>query len=309
MVKYLGVMIVILFVSGCASPQPIDTKNLYTPTRIVEKETYIKSPVNKQSFQLSYGNDPALQRVFNQYISTGKAANIITEGFTKFAYNSGQQVIVKTNPGHQTIISLEPGERFTNVTTGDPSKWTYSAAMSGSGKDQQTHILVVPLYSDISTNMVITTDKRMYNINLVSSMDGKYTKNVRFWYPEEMVNTWNDKTYDAEGRGGSTSAPDVNVTNLNFDYRISSGWSSSPSWTPTRIFDDGKQTFIQFPQTMSTRDMPVLFIVDGKNQRALVNYRWHAPYFIVDRVFKEAVLVMGTGGSQQQLRLTNRKYL
>jgi type IV secretion system protein TrbG len=308
MVKYLSVLAAFLCVSGCAPTQPIDTKRLYTPTRIIEKETYIRSPANKQSFHLSYGNDPALQRAFNQYINTGKAANIVTDGFTKFAYNSGQQVIIKTNPGHQTVISLEVGERFTNVTTGDPSKWTYSAAISGSGKDQQTHILVVPLYADISTNMVITTDKRMYNLNLVSAMDGKYTKNVSFWYPEEMVNVLNDKAYEAQGRGDISGAPDVNVSNLNFDYRMSCGWGSSPSWSPTRIFDDGKQTFIQFPQTMSTRDMPVLFIVDGKNQRALVNYRWNAPYFIVDRIFKEAVLVMGTGSSQQQLRLTNRKY-
>lgn len=273
----LGCLVILL--SGCASTQPIPVESLQSATRIVEKQTYVQAPVNRSAFRLAYGNDPALEKAFNQYIKSGKAPNIVTSGFVQFAYNNGQQPVIKTSPGQETVISLEPGERFTNVTTGNPGKWTYSAAMSGTGSNQQTHILVVPLYPGISTNMVITTDRRLYNIKMVSSEDGDYVRNVRFWYPEDMANNWNNKAQQEQNNSVVTSVPDVNLSNLNFNYNITSGWSTSPSWKPIRVFDDGKQTFIEFPASMSNREMPVLFTVDGANKRAMVNYRSKPPYF------------------------------
>src|SRR5262249_45832774 len=153
--------------------------------------------------------------------------------------------------------SLQPGEHFTNVTSGDPNRWTYSAAMSGSGNNQQTHILVEPLYADISTTMAITTDKRIYNLALVSKQDSDYVRNISFWYPEEMINAWNNNVAQDSQQDQTVSQVDLN--NVNFGYNISSSGWSSPAWKPLRVFDDGKKTFIEFPPTMANRDMPLLF--------------------------------------------------
>jgi type IV secretion system protein VirB9 len=103
--------------------------------------------------------------------------------------------------------------------------------------------------------------------------------------------------------------PDVSLNHLNFDYCISTDgfFRSSPSWKPVRVFDDGVHTYIQFPALMTHRDMPVLFISKNNTQQ-LVNYRSKAPYFVVDKIFKEAVLVMGVGSDQTKVIITNKRY-
>ena len=39
--------------------------------------------------------------------------------------------------------------------------------------------------------------------------------------------------------------------------------------------------------------------------KELVNYRSKAPYFVVDKLFKQAILELGVGSQQQQVTLTN----
>ena len=181
----------LLALTACAPKLP--SQSYVIPAKeVIEVSPKLQAATNKTNFQLVYGNDTGLEHAFDQYLKTGKAPNIVTDGFEKFAYNSAQQPIVRTSPFQETVISLEPGEKFTNVTTGDPNRWTYSAATSGVGGHQQQHILVKPSASDLGTNMVITTDRRIYNLRLMSSTDGIPTRIISFWYPEEMQNYWNN---------------------------------------------------------------------------------------------------------------------
>lgn len=306
----------LLLLTGCEAFQPIQQQPVVfqSANRVVENPIPIKTPKLQTPYQLAYGNDPALEKAYKRYLSTGKAANIITEGYVQFAYNSGQQPVVETSPFQLTTISLEPGERFTNVTSGDPNRWTYSAAISGSGATKQDHILIKPSQPNISTNFVITTNKRIYNIKAVAGdVGGNYMRNVRFWYPEditEQLSVYNQREEDRLNQDTTVAKlPNLNVDNLNFDYSVSSGswFSNGPSWKPSRVFDDGTHTYIQFPANMSYRDMPALFIQNDSKQE-LVNYRSKPPYFVVDKIFKDAVLVMGVGNSQQKVVIRNNRY-
>ncbi len=306
MLKNSYLALVVLLLSGCASHAP---KMYFQADPVREKINYIRPPAVQNKYHLLMGNDPSMEKAFSYYIKTGKASNIVTSGFVKFAYNGDQQPIVLTNPLQETVISLEPGERFTNVTTGDPSRWSYSAAVSGSGPSKQFNILVKPSLPKLATNMVITTDKRIYNLRLIATEDGKLTRNVKFWYPEEMVAALNAESQNSMEEQTVAQTPDVNLNNMNFDYALSTKgifWPF-PSWKPTRVFDDGKHTFIQFPDLMNNRDMPVLFI-ESNGEKQLVNYRTKAPYFIVDKIFKVGVLIIGAGKNQEQVVITNNKY-
>lgn len=307
MKKYLlNPLSITLFVvmAGCAHKAP--TQEYVVPAKeVIEVSPKVQAASNQTNFQLIYGNDSALEHAFHQYLKTGSAPNILTDGFEKFAYNSGQQPIIRTSPFQETVISLEPGEKFTNVTTGDPNRWTYSAALSGMGSHQQQHILVKPSAADLSTNMVITTDRRIYNLRLVSSTDTLPTRTVSFWYPGEMVATLN--AVSQQENTSVAEVPDVSLNNLNFNYGLASNTRRLPSWAPTRIFDDGSHTYIQFPEDMANRDMPALFVLNG-NAKELVNYRSKAPYLIVDKIFKQAVLVIGVGRSQTSVMMTNKRY-
>lgn len=282
------------------------------PTYYMQAEPQIDLPPIKTLKQntkvcLAYGNDPTLEKAFNEFTRNGRAPNIITEGFIKFAYNSGAQPIVKTIPFQETVISLEPGEKFTNISSGDPNRWSYAVAVSGFGELAQQHVLVKPSMSQISTNMVITTDRRIYNLKLISA-DDITTKAVSFWYPEEMLHATNSQIIK-ESEVRVASVPDVALDHLNFNYSMSCGFlCHRPIWAPVRIFDDGTHTFIQFSPIVANRDMPALFIADN-GEKELVNYRYKSPYFVVDKIFKQGVLIMGIGHAQKSLKITNQSYV
>lgn len=295
----------LFLITGCVASH-VDEVQYQAAHQQIDKPNFLIPPA-QNNYRLMSGNNPVVVKAFNQYVKTGKAPNIMTEGFIQYAYNQGQQPVISTTPYQQTVISLQPGERFTNVSTADPQRWSYSVAYSGTGADKRVNVLVTPAVPNISTNMVITTDRRLYDLKLVSTLDNHYIRDVRFWYPEDMVNAWNDIAEQQANGVDVAAVPNIDLNHLNFDYAISSsGWHGT-RWKPTRIFDDGKQTFIQMPSSISSGDLPTLFVMNGQNQE-LVNYRYKAPYFVVDKIFQQAALLSGVGSNQKQVLITNRRY-
>ncbi|MDL2264352.1 TrbG/VirB9 family P-type conjugative transfer protein, partial [Synergistaceae bacterium OttesenSCG-928-I11] len=63
-------------------------------------------------------------------------------------------------PMYVTDIMLQPGESVTGVHPGDPVRWQFVPSKSGAGDMEQVHVLVKPLVADISTNLIINTDRR-----------------------------------------------------------------------------------------------------------------------------------------------------
>jgi type IV secretion system protein TrbG len=65
-------------------------------------------------------------------------------------------------------------------------------------------------------------------------------------------------------------------------------------------FDDGAHVYIQMPPSMKTADAPALLIAaSGGNQ--MVNYRVRGNYYVVDRLFDNAVMVAGVGREQDHV--------
>jgi type IV secretion system protein VirB9 len=86
-------------------------------------------------------------------------------------------------------------------------------------------------------------------------------------------------------------AAGLDVEQLHFNYALS---GDRPSWRPLRAFDDGRQTFIEFPPTLAVGEAPPLFVVGAKGDAQLVNYRLRGLYYVVDRIFDAAELRLGT---------------
>lgn len=293
-------LLISFILAGCAEQQ---TAPLPTTRQVVERPVAIPAPDIKMNYRFSYDSNPALKKAYQQYLRTGKAPDITTEGFKQFAYGIGNQPIIAASPLELTVISLEPGEKVTNVSSGDPLRWSYSLAYSGQDKTRQAHVMVKPSQQDISTDLVITTDKRMYTLKMTTDKDGKYVRDVRFWYPQEMQDFWNNYNQEqmqklTNSSGTIAEMPNINLNNLNFGYRIThNGWNT-PYWQPVRVFDDGVHTYIQFSPAVNARDLPALFVVNG-NKQELVNYRSKPPYFVVDKLFNKAVLITGAGSTQK----------
>lgn len=86
---------------------------------------------------------------------------------------------------------------------------------------------------------------------------------------------------------------------LRFGYRIS---GDSPAWRPLRAFDDGRQTFIEFPAGIAQDEAPSLFVTGPDGAAELVNYRVAGRFYIVDRLFTAAELRLG-GKKQHIVRI------
>lgn len=314
MKRVIFISSVLINLTGCNTiqqqPQSFDTHFIKASQETPTTPPSIL-PINNNNFKLQVGQDPAITKAYNEYLKTGVAPNIITDGFTEFAFSSNQQPIITTAPFALTVISLEPGEKVTNVTPSD-NRWGCSIAVSGSGSSIQYQVLIKPPAPNLSANFIITTNKRMYDIKAVSTdINGKYDRDVRFWYPDEiqtyLENQNVEQSDDISDVYSDSTSSNINLMSLNFNYSISNTLFSSPSWKPTQVFDDGTHTYIKFPPTISNEDMPALFIQNGSTKE-LVNYRSKPPYFVVDKIFNQAILVLGVGSSQTSITITNNNY-
>ncbi len=92
----------------------------------------------------------------------------------------------------------------------------------------------------------------------------------------------------------------VNPAQLDFAYNVS---GPDVPWKPVRAFDDNAHVYLQMPPGMKASGAPALLIAaDGGAQ--MVNYRVEGNYYVVDRLFNQAVLVSGVGRKQDRVTVT-----
>jgi type IV secretion system protein VirB9 len=186
-------------------------------------------------------------------------------------------------------IALQPGEKLVAVSAGDTVRWIVGDTTSGEGTGQQVHILVKPIAPGLKTNLVITTERRVYHLELEST-DATYMSSLSWTYPQDELIALRKRNGDV---GGITDLPiegAENFENLNFRYRL----SGKAPWTPARVFDDGSKVYIQFPSSLPQGEAPPLFVQGSEGKPALVNYRVKGNTYIVDRLFAVAELRLGS---------------
>ncbi len=231
------------------------------------------------------------------------------------------QVVGPPNPGSFTIfpfghahpvlrcaalklcqVELEPGEVLVDdPLSGDLERWDVDRTASG----RTTVVVVKPKACDISTNLLIVTNRRRYVVDLEApecdgtNPAGGYMPGIRFWYPGE------EPEIDEE-----PEAPDgflVDVRDLDTNYR----WQTNRgiTWNPVRVFDDGVRTIIQFGPDARNGEMPVLYGVADDGTRVQVNSIVRpdpaGDYLIADRVLRRGALVLRDGNRERRLNVDN----
>jgi len=218
-----------------------------------------------------------------------------------YPYRLGALYQVYTAPEQVTDIALEPGEELMSVSAGDTVRWVLGDTVSGSGDTAQVHILVKPIQPGLKTNLIITTSRRAYHLELRAFKE-TYMAAVSWRYPDRPL----VKTARAMSEASSKRKPEragrtgLQLDRLKFRYEID---GDKPHWRPVRVFDDGRKVYIQFPARLDQGEAPPLFVVgrDGKSQ--LVNYRMRDHYYVVDRLFARAELRLGEK-AQDVVRIT-----
>jgi type IV secretion system protein VirB9 len=210
-------------------------------------------------------------------------------------YNYGDHIPkIVCRPNRITDIALQPGEKVTAVHAGDTARWQVNPAKSGAGEAETVHVIIKPLAPDISTNLLVMTDRRTYNLDLVSS-NREFIPSVRFSYPDDAIRNWNAFIADNRAKRQNelvlTEGANLSPDDLYFGYEVVKG--KEAPWKPVRIFDDGSKTYIEMPSKYRSMEAPVLLFYEGQQQK-LVNYRVKDRFYVVDRIMtKRAVLIAG----------------
>jgi type IV secretion system protein VirB9 len=186
-------------------------------------------------------------------------------------------------------VALEPGEKLVSVSAGDTVRWVVGDTTSGEGREAIVHILVKPVGTDLETNLVITTDRRTYHLEMRSSQ-ATYMASVSWTYPASELISVRKQRAEAEASATAVADTGVNLEQLRFRYRI----EGDAPWKPRQVFDDGAKVYIQFPPGLARSEAPPLFVIGPDGKPALVNYRVRGTTYIVDRLFAAAELRLGT---------------
>ena len=202
-------------------------------------------------------------------------------------FTDGALYQVYSSPGRVTVVSLQPGEELVTVAAGDTVRWIVGDTSSGTGADLRVSVLVKPTRSGLKTNLVVTTNRRTYLIELTST-EKAWMASVSWDYPKDRM-----LALQRQSKAAQVAAPvdaGLSLEKIRFRYAIS---GNNPSWKPLRAFDDGEKVYIQFPGGIAQGELPPLFVIGAQGDGQLVNYRFRSPYYIVDRLFGAAELRLG----------------
>ena len=165
-------------------------------------------------------------------------------------------------------ILFENGEKVSTIAIGDPTAWQ----ITPSGN----RLFIKPVQDNPETNALIVTNRRVYHLLLdAKEAKGMNDENLvfetRFSYPQ--INF-------AQNSSQNSYIPDINSdSNLNFNYSLSGSYENIK---PIRVFDDGRFTYLQFPET--NVNFPAIFDVNELGDEAVVNIRTVGKYLVVEKV-------------------------
>jgi P-type conjugative transfer protein TrbG len=210
-----------------------------------------------------------------------------------YPWSDGALYQVYAAPGQITDIALEPGERLTGagpIAAGDTARWIIGDTESGSGATRRVHVLVKPSRPDITTNLVITTDRRIYMLELRSGPK-PYMPAVAWAYP---------RTQTGQGQGIPATPVIPAVAARNYRYGLT---GDTPPWRPISVYDDGRRVYVEFPRGIVQGEMPPIFVIGPDGEAQIVNSRIYRNILIVDRLFGAAELRLGGGKQQHTVRI------
>lgn len=212
---------------------------------------------------------------------TQDAKNAQGNSTVTFVYAPNQLYKIYCRAGYLTDITLKKGEKINFVGGGDTSGW----AVNSASVDGVAHLYIKPATQTgaPSTNLIITTDKRSYQLLLTAS--DWYNPMVTWSYADDEKAMTQGIERSTIGQLSASSAD-----SLHFNYKVSG--KGDDSLKPTTVFDDGEKVFLKFSRMPKT--LPALFVKErGHRNLSLVNFVTKGDCYVIDRLFDRAELRFG----------------
>ncbi len=223
-------------------------------------------------------------------------------------YNPNEVYELKFYYGYQSFIEFAEDEEIEMISIGEAFAWRLTPA----GK----RLFIRPLEIAGHTNMTIISNKRTYHFDIRSGeYDGKadeelvYT--IRFFYPQigqplpipQLLTVPNPAPAPVKQQKTiiKTPFPEAKISDnlpgliarnpenvdLNFDFSLA---GKAENIVPAKVYDDGKDTYFQFPNDNSV--IPTISVVDSRGNEQSLSY-----------IIRDGFVVVPVVGVQFTLRL------
>jgi len=265
------------------TPMATEAPVVTPPAKPQVRRARVPKPISPSVARVAAANRSATQE---------PQAQAFVNAVQVYPFSHGTIYQVYTAPGAVTDLALQPGENLIAVAAGDTVRWVIGDTTSGAGTDKRTHILVKPFATGLATNLIITTDRRSYHLQLTATSRTAMAA-LSWTYPADQLIALRRAADQAAA--AAPVADGLSIDSLHFNYRLS---GDSPAWRPLRAFDDGRQTFVEFAASIAVGEAPPLFIIGPTGEAELVNYRVRGRFYVVDRIFDKAELRLGTKKQQ-----------
>ena len=203
-------------------------------------------------------------------------------------------------------IVLQPGEVVRDIVGGDRSplpegqqhsRWQVKEGKDQSGPLLRAHVFVTAAEPGLTNGVTITTTRRTYYITCKSVQ--KAPHRVLRWH------------YSGAEREVLPPEPEPEPPLLPLPeqpMRYHVGYELSvpqpaPSWVPRFVVDDGKKTYLVYPEVTLHESVPLLRLI-GPQGPQVVNSRQYLNVVIIDQLIARAELRLGTGERAQVVTIT-----
>lgn len=196
-------------------------------------------------------------------------------------YVNGIGNTIYLKPGFVTDIMLPEGERLERIKVGDKLRYEVETFFDRNGRGRW-HIYIQPLVWDITTNIIIVTDRHIFQSALeTSEMFIPFVK-------------WELAEDDKEDLGSSANVvlPVKSPKELEFDYSV----TGKAARRIQRCFDDKHwNTFIVFKKGYLKNKKPIVFASSSNGSLVLTDYETNGDTIVVHNVF--SILEIHIGNS------------
>lgn len=282
-------------------------------------EIWQKTIATPPQGRISARSKTAMEKALVAAYEAGKTQNLPpiagTNGEVLYAYGQSLPTLV-TAPLHTSLIVLRAGMRNPKAVGLSPAYWQLTPLTAGN----QPEMAITPRFGGLHGNLVVTgtsaAGKPLNYVVEVTSDATRYTPMIGFYYPDDIIRTWKQEDaadqaiHQKVNRETVAVLPSINAADLDFHWTMhcsGGGWFSSSdceSIMPERVFDDGKQTFIQFKPGQGSRGgIPSVLAENAAGQNAIINTTFRDGYYIVDGVPHKILLLAGKGSNGKVVKL------
>jgi type IV secretion system protein VirB9 len=225
------------------------------------------------------------------------------DGSVQYVFGSTVPTLICT-PLQVCAVRFRAGEVINTLNVGDSARWKITRSSFGSGSSEVEVVVVKPTESGLVTNMIVTSNERIYTI-LLKAAKHEWMPFITFHYPEDEEKA-NAQHLAQRQRAiySSTLSNGMNVANLDFGYKVS---GDNVPWKPIRVYSDGIKTYIEFDSIGN--EAPVFVELQSKGgvfsdpETKIVNNRFIGKKLVVDGIPNLSALIVGVGKDQRMVTI------